>query len=358
MSKFYTLPIKEVRRETADSVSIAFDIPQDLASEFSFTPGQYIVVKTTINGEEVRRSYSICSSPYENDFRIGIKQIPDGLFSTHANQVLKAGDVLDIMPPAGTFVMDDATMKSADHLVGIAAGSGVTPILSIIKAALTQNDSTNFTLLYGNKKTDSIMFLEELEGLKNTYMDRLSIYHFLTEEHPGAELFYGRFDEQKCRSFFTQILPAADVDDFYLCGPIGMVKAAESELMNMKVAGSDIHKELFTTETDENASEKVAQAKKASQKFDVELQVRLDNREHFINASSKEFLLDEASKAGLDVPFACKGGVCCTCKAKVVEGEVDMILNYALEKDEVENGYILTCQSLPKTKKVVIDFDV
>lgn len=358
MSKFYTLPIKEVRRETADSVSIAFDIPQKDRAAFDFVPGQYIVVKTTINGEEVRRSYSICSSPYEDDFRIGIKEIPGGLFSTHANQVLKAGDTLDVMPPTGNFVMDEATMKTAEHLVGIVAGSGVTPVLSIIKAALAKNPTTHFTLLYGNKKTDSIMFLEELEGLKNTYMGRLSTYHFLTEEHPGSDLFYGRFNEEKCRTFFTTVLPVANVDDVYLCGPIGMVKAAESELLNMKMAAGDIHKELFTTENDEQSINKVAEAKKASANFDVELQIKLDNREHFLNASSKEFLLDEASKAGLDVPFACKGGVCCTCKAKVVEGEVDMVLNYALEKDEVEAGYILTCQSLPKSKKVVIDFDV
>lgn len=354
---FEQLTVREVRRETNDCVSIAFEIPENLKASFQFIQGQYITLKTKIGGEEVRRSYSICSSPLDGELRVAVKKVPSGIFSTYANELLKAGDQLDVMPPMGKFFTPLVATQKKNY-VGFAAGSGITPLLSIIKTTLQTEQESTFTLVYGNRNRHSIIFRETLEALKNKYMDRFRLIHILSRETTDTPLNSGRIDTDKCLVLCDKTIDLQQTDEFFLCGPEEMIFAVKNVLEQQKVPAQKIHFELFTTAGQQN--KKITQQEEETDKGPKsKITVKLDGISFDFELSQKgDAILDAALKHGADLPYACKGGVCCTCRAKLVEGEVDMEVNYGLEPDEIEQGFILTCQSHPKSEKVVVDFDV
>jgi ring-1,2-phenylacetyl-CoA epoxidase subunit PaaE len=359
MPKFHPLTVQDIRRETADCVSVAFDLPAELAQDYQFTQGQYLTLKAEINGEEVRRSYSICVSPDDEDLRVAIKKVPGGRFSTFANEVLQAGDTLEVMTPMGNF-FTELNPANEKHYVAFAAGSGITPIMSIMKAVLQQEPNSQFTLFYGNRGVDSIIFHEQIEALKSNYLNRLSVHHLLSREHPGVDLFYGRIDADKCNSIFNLLIDPKDVDEFFICGPEPMIHAVRDTLVDqLKVPSKQVHVELFTSPVAPLVPQQETEEEEAvDQSATSTVQVTVDGEmtTFELNPGGKT-ILDAASEAGSDVPFSCKGGVCSTCKAKVMEGKVKMDINYALEEDEVAAGYILTCQAHPRSERVVISFD-
>lgn len=356
MPKFHSLRICDIRRETTDCVSIAFEVPESLREDYRYVPGQHLTLKTKVDNEEIRRSYSICSSPSDGELRVAVKHLKGGAFSTLANQVLKVGDVLDVMTPMGHFYATPPTSDAQRHYVAFVAGSGITPVMSILQATLQQEPSSRFTLFYGNRTVDSIIFHEKLEALKNIYLQRLSIHYLLTKENPGNDLFAGRINAQKCRVFSQKLFDPRSVDEFFLCGPQEMTEEVRQTLLESGVDRKNIHQELFHT------GEKIAARRKmeiaAGPAIQSQITVTLDGRSfEFPLAATGKSILDAALQAGADLPFACKGGVCCTCRAKLREGKVTMEVNYALEPEEVEAGYILTCQSHPTTARVAVDFD-
>jgi ring-1,2-phenylacetyl-CoA epoxidase subunit PaaE len=354
--KFHTLKVAEVRRETPDAVSIAFDVPADLKESYRFLPGQYLTLRTKLDGLDTRRSYSLCSSPLDGELRVAVKEVPGGAFSSWANQKLAVGTSLEVMTPEGGFYHQPAD-QGAKQYVGFAAGSGITPIMSIIKTTLALEPQSVFTLFYGNKNAGSIIFKRELEDLKDQYLHRLEIHHVLSREDQGTDWLKGRIDAGKCRHFATHIFQPSAVDRFFLCGPDTLIDTVKNTLVELGVADNRIRYELFTTPVAGVAPKKeVSAAPKKGILSSVT--VILDGEEtHFTISSNGETILDAALDAGADVPFACKGAVCCTCRAKVLEGSVTMDMNYALEEEEVEEGYVLTCQSHPQTDKVVVSYD-
>lgn len=353
--KFHTLTVRDVRRETADCVSIAFDVPEALRENYAFIPGQYLTLKTDLDGEEVRRSYSICAGPADHELRVAVKKVEGGRFSTFANEVLEVGDQLDVMTPMGNF-HTDLDPSHRKQYVAFAAGSGITPIMSIMKSVLTQEPDSQFVLFYGNRGTDSVIFLEAIEGLKNEYLGRLRVHHVLSREVSDSELLSGRITKDKCNAFFNVLLDVHDVDEFFICGPQEMNEDIRDLLLERGIDRKKIHLELFTTGIADRGKKK--QVKKDAPDIEAQIQITLDgNTFEFPLHAGGDTILDAALKAGADLPFACKGGVCSTCRAKLESGEVDMDINYALEPDEVEAGYILTCQSHPKTERVAVNFD-
>lgn len=353
-TKYYPLRIRDLRRETSDTVSIAFEVPAELSETFRFTQGQHLNLRAVIDGEEVRRSYSICTGTHENDLRVAVKKVEGGVFSTFANERLHTGDLLEVMPPQGHFY----TELTPDHqnlYVAFVAGSGITPVMSILKTTLVQEPQSCFLLFYGNKGFDHIIFREQLEELKNLYPDRLAVHHILSRESLGSELFQGRLNGDKCRAYGRLLFRAADVDAFFLCGPEEMIFDIKDTLPELGVDAQKIHFELFTTS---GSHKSAVQSNTGKSAFDASITVIQDGTSFdFYLTSDGSTLLDAAMRAGADLPFSCKGGVCSTCKAKVLEGEVEMEVCYGLEPDEVADGYVLTCQSHPKTKRVVVSFD-
>jgi ring-1,2-phenylacetyl-CoA epoxidase subunit PaaE len=354
---FEQLTVREVRRETHDCVSITFEVPEQLKEAFRFLQGQYITLKTKIGGEEVRRSYSICSSPLDHELRVAVKKVPNGVFSTYANELLKAGDSLEIMPPMGKFFTPLLSSQKKNY-VGFAAGSGITPLLSIIKTTLQTEKESTFTLVYGNRNRHSIIFRETLEALKNKYMNRFRLIHILSRETTDTPLNSGRIDADKCLTLCDKTIDLQRTDEFFLCGPEEMIFSVKNVLEEKGVAAQKIHFELFTTAGQQN--KKIQQLETETDKGPKsKITVKLDGISFDFELSQKgEAILDAALKQGADLPYACKGGVCCTCRAKLVEGQVDMEVNYGLEPDEIEQGFILTCQSHPKSEHVVVDFDI
>lgn len=357
MAKFHPLKVKEVRRETPEAVSVELEIPEELQSEFEFVHGQYLTFKHDVDGEEIRRSYSICAAPADNEMRVAVKQVIDGRFSTYANQTLKEGDVLETMKPMGNFTCElDA--NSEKHYAAFCAGSGITPILSIMKSVMEKEPNSRFSLIYGNKNFGSIIFREEIEALKNMHLGRLSVYHVLSREDMGVELNYGRITKEKIELYFDKILDVNDVDEVFLCGPFEMIMAARSVMEERGMDGKKVHFELFGTPDQQKQSDKKESEAQANAAVASSVTVVLDdNRVTFPLTSDGESILETALNNGADLPFACKGGMCCTCKARLVEGKVDMDVNYALEEEEVADGFILTCQAHPQSEKVVVDFD-
>ncbi|HEY8388259.1 MAG TPA: 1,2-phenylacetyl-CoA epoxidase subunit PaaE [Parasegetibacter sp.] len=355
---FYQLKVKDIRRETADCVSIAFDIPEEAKPMFQFTQGQNITVRANINGEELRRSYSICTCPNDDELRVAVKRVEEGKFSSYVNEYLNIGDVLDVMPPTGKFYipLNPANKK---HYVAFAAGSGITPIISIIKTTLQTEPESSFTLVYGNRNRASIIFREELEALKNKYINRFRIYHILSREVTDAPINHGRINADKCEELFNRILDIEQVDDYFLCGPEEMIFSVKDFLTEKGVKPGAIHFELFTTPGSAKNSLSKAFTRQSSENKTSNVTIKLDGTTfQFDLPYNSTSILDAALKQGADLPYACKGGVCCTCRAKLLEGEVEMDVNYALEEDEVKAGFILTCQSHPRTEKIVVDFDV
>lgn len=357
MSKnlFYPLRIKDIEKATDDCSLISFAIEEELREAFAFNQGQYLTLKASIDGEDVRRSYSLCSSPLDNEWRVGIKKIQGGKFSTYANEQLKPGDTIQVMPPNGRFFTPIEKQKAKNY-VAFAAGSGITPIFSIIKTHLQAEPNSTFTLFYINQQVSSIILKEEIDALKNTFLDRFKIFHFLTQEQRSSPLFNGRLDTQKLAIIFDRILPLEQVDDWFICGPQDMIFMLRDYLLEHEVAKKSIHFELFNT--DSNTTNVQRQAKETNSVAHCALTVIEGGKAFQVEMSKGTTILDAALQKGADLPFACKGGVCCTCRAKIKEGKVDMLVNYALEPEEVEAGFVLTCQAIPLSEKVVVDFDV
>ena len=348
--EFHPLTVASVDTQTDESVAVTFEVPDDLRPLFRHTPGQHVVVRTEIDGEEIRRTYSICSAPGEA-VRVGVKRIPNGVFSTWATTELKAGDTLDVMAPIGEFLLDPTT---PGRYVAVAAGSGITPILSMITAALDQQPTSEFTLVYGNRTSLSIMFLEELEDLKNRFPQRFQVVHILSREPHQVPLFEGRIDGDKLRSLAAGLIDPGRVDGWYLCGPLDMVETTRATLDSLGVDEADVHYELFYDQRIEPVPEPADDATGA-----VTVHVTIDGRTSVVKADpTGPPLLDYARSVRAEVPFACKGGMCATCKAKVEAGEVTMEKNYALTEEELAAGYVLTCQSHPVSDEVSITYDV
>jgi ring-1,2-phenylacetyl-CoA epoxidase subunit PaaE len=355
---FHSLKIKDIRKETEDCISISFEVPEELKQEYQFHHGQNITLKLTVDGEEIRRSYSICSSPYENELRVAVKKAFHGKFSSYAIAKLRSGDVMDVLPPTGNFYTSLQPSNKKRYLA-FAAGSGITPIISIIKTTLATEPSSSFTLVYGNRTRSSIIFKEQLDALKNLYMQRLTIHHILSRENTEAPINYGRINVQKCEELNEKLIDIFSADEIFLCGPEEMIFGVKEWLLTNGVENRNVHFELFTIPGQASAGgTETPVLKKTFRGKTSRVTIKLDGVSFdFDLPFDGEPILDAALKQGADLPFACKGGVCSTCRAKLTEGEVEMETNYALERDEVDAGFILTCQSHPRTERVMINFD-
>ena len=356
---FYPLTISGIRKETDNAVCLTFDVPDNLSETYRFTQGQYLTLKAEIDGNEVRRSYSICSGVDDGALRVAVKKIAGGLFSTFANEELGQGDVIEVMPPQGTFFTPLDGDSERNYLC-IAAGSGITPIISIIKTILKREPHSQVTLLYGNRRVATIMFKKELEAVKNRYMARFQWINILSRERQDIEILNGRINNRKGAELIQYLLDLHAVDEFFLCGPEAMISEVSRGLRAEGIDESKIHYELFAVSA-EAAAAKVAKHHERALKMAgmvAQVSVNADGRQtRFELTADGQNILDGALDNGVDLPFACKGGVCATCKAKLLEGQVDMDINHALEADELAAGYILTCQAHPITGRVVVDYD-
>jgi len=356
MSRFHRLPIARIDRETRDAVAITFAVPDALARDFRYEPGQHLTLKADIDGQDVRRSYSICSSSHDGPLRIAVKRAADGVFSTWANERLKAGDTVEVMAPLGHFnVPLDA--QARHHYVGFAAGSGITPLLSIVASTLHAEPLSHFTLFYGNRASGTVMFREELAALKDRFLDRFNLVHVLSREAQDIELLHGRIDRERAEALLDRWVPLAEVDAVFVCGPEGMMDAVTGALRSRGYPDAKVKIERFAASIPKKREHRVARPSAAGRN-ETEVTVIQDGvRKSYTLDRTKENLLDAGLAAGIELPYSCKGGVCSTCRCKLVEGEVDMDVNFALEDYEVARGFILACQSYPATDKVVVDFD-
>ena len=353
---FHSLRVKSITPDTDEAVIVSFDVPAALQNDFQFTQGQHLTLRTHLNGKEERRSYSICSGVDDGELRIGVRKVSGGLMSTWINTQLKAGETIDVLPPEGRFfVPTDATQ--ARHYLGIAGGSGITPILAIMKTVLTREPLSRFTLIYGNRRQSSTMFKEELEDLKNRYLTRLTLHTVFSQEHMDSPLNSGRLTQAKLSEFLSVLIQPQQLDHVFVCGPHGFNDEADAALRAARVPADHIHIERFGVPVDTS----VAITKPAAQPGDAPqaiVQIIRDGLSREIEFRTEHGnLLDAAAAAGLEVPYSCKSGVCCTCRAKLIEGKVRMDRNFALEKHEVAAGFVLTCQAHPLTERVVISFD-
>ena len=354
---FHRLQVADVERVVDDAVAITFEVPDALREEFRFTQGQHLTLRTTLDGEEVRRNYSICAPVSSGRLRVAVKRLDGGRFSRWANEDLRAGDELDVMTPTGRFFvpLDPAAER---HHVFIAAGSGITPVLSLLSTTLEVESRSRCTLVYGNRTTSSIMFLEELQDLKNLHPDRFQLINVLSREAQDVELFNGRIERGKLDQLLATLIPVGDVDEWYLCGPFQMVETARATLLEHGVEAGRVHLELFHVEGEPVRAPRPVSPDGAADATTSTVTIVLDGRATtFELAPYAESILDAALKARGDAPYACKGGVCGTCRAKVVEGTVEMDRNYALEADEIAAGVVLACQSHPTSPTVTLDFD-
>ena len=352
---FHALRVVEIVPETSEANSIRFEVPPDLRQRFAFRAGQHLTLRATLGGEEVRRNYSLCTAPAEGDWMVTVKRIGGGLFSNWVGDALKAGDTVEVMPPHGSFTTEFDAGR-ARHLVGIAGGSGITPVMSLIRTLLSEEPESRFTLLYGNRDSSSVIFLEALAGLKDKHLGRLEIYHFLDAEEQDIALFNGMLDRARCEEAIALLVPdAAEVDGWFICGPGPMMDAAEGALLDRGVPKERIHIERFTA--DRPAGSVVREIEQLqSQAEGVSVAVTLDGRTRRVPFTAGN-ILDSARAAGLPAPFACKAGVCATCRAKVTRGKVEMAARYGLTDEEVAEGYVLTCQSVPLGDGVAVDYD-
>ncbi|MFD9890605.1 1,2-phenylacetyl-CoA epoxidase subunit PaaE [Amycolatopsis sp. NPDC059027] len=348
---FHTLLVAGVERLCADAVAVTFDVPPELAAEFDFRPGQSLTLRRTVDGRDERRSYSICAAAGERP-RVGVREVPGGLFSSWLVHDVRPGDEIEVAAPAGSFTPD---LAAGGHHVLIAAGSGITPVLSIVASLLGGSPDATVTVLYGNRRTDTVMFADELADLKDRWPSRLELVHVLSREPREAELFTGRLDAEKLSALFSALLPVSDVAHWWLCGPFGMVTGAQELLASLGVPGDRVHQELFYV--DDLPPEPVRHPEPGVEGAASDVTLILDGRSTSMSLSRETSVLDGAQRFRPDLPFACKGGVCGTCRAKVTSGKVDMRRNFALEKSEVDAGFVLTCQSLPVSETVTVDFD-
>jgi ring-1,2-phenylacetyl-CoA epoxidase subunit PaaE len=355
MSKFYPLTVSRVKHETRDAVSVTFAVPPELKSTFAYQQGQHLTLRTLIDGEDVRRSYSICSAVQDDLLRVAIKRTPGGLFSSWANESLQPGATLEVMPPMGHFNVPLAP-DSERHYLAFAAGSGITPILSIIKTTLQAEPKSRFTLVYGNRASSSVIFRDELADLKDVYMGRLKLVYVMSREQQDIELFNGRITGDKCSAFLRHWIDIQDIDIAFICGPEDMMHGVSTSLQEAGMAKERIRIELFAASIPKH--EHKPRPVEAGARQQTEVTVIMDgSAASFTMDKDKESILDAGLRAGIDMRYSCKGGVCSTCRCKVVDGNVEMDVNYALQDYEVARGFVLSCQAFPITDKVVVDFD-
>lgn len=353
MSRFHSLEIADRRQETPDSVSLAFAVPEELRQEFAFQPGQYLTVRATIDGEECRRSYSICSGADENELRIAVRKVDSGRFSRFANEALRPGARIDVAPPEGRFT---AEIGASRHYAFFAAGSGITPVISIIRSVLAANPAAQATLFYGNRTTSSIMFRRTLEELKDRHLRRLSVFHVLSRESQDIDILNGRLDGGRIGLLAKTIVRPQDVDGYFLCGPFGMIEQGRAALIAAGVEPACIRAELFSIDGAPTRAPRPAPIH-APHEGEAHVECVLDGRTRRIEVEPGALIIEAAHEQGFEIPHSCRGGMCCTCRCKAVEGEVAMDVNYSLEPWELQAGYVLACQSRPLTAKVTLDFD-
>jgi len=357
--QFYPLQVKGLHKDTENAVVVTFDVPDELADRFGFIQGQYLTLNQKIDGEDVRRSYSICAGLDDGHLRVAIKHVEGGVFSTWANEVLKQGDVLEVMPASGDFFTNIDPEQSKNYLC-ICAGSGITPVLSVIKTVLAREPHSSVTLLYGNQRTVTMMFRHELAFLKNAYMERFHWINIFSREPQEVELLSGHLDNRKGGALNQRLITIKAYDEFFLCGPEAMISEVSRGLRGEGIAEENIHFELFAASA-ENARKAIERHHARAQEYKgkvADVSILSNGREYAFKLSTDgENILDAGLRNGVDLPFSCKGGVCATCKARLLEGEVDMDLNQALRPEEIEKGYILTCQSHPISDKIVVDYD-
>ena len=353
---FHSLEIRDVIRETADCISVSFNVPEALRETFAYRAGQYLTLRAQVGDRELRRSYSLCSAPHEREWRVAIKRVDGGMFSQWAHMLLRAGDSIDVLPPDGHFVYEPQADR-ARHIVLLAAGSGITPVFSILKTALEQEPQSRVTLVFGNRRVKDIIFREPIEDLRDKYLARFQLIHTLTAEVQEAPIANGRVDGAKIASLIPSLVDPKKVDEVYLCGPGAMIEAAASACVEAGVPAARIHKEIFGVP---GASIHAAlRSQPATDSVDgAWVSVIADGIERPLRVGFKgDSVLEVVLASGIDVPYACKAGVCCTCRAQVLEGEVRMDANYTLEQHEVDRGFVLTCQAHPVTEKVRISYD-
>ena len=356
MSKFYPLTVAKVKQETRDAIAVTFDVPAELKPQFAYQQGQHLTLRAMIDGEDVRRSYSICSAVQDEQLRVAIKRVSGGQFSSWANEHLKPGATLEVMPPMGHFNVP-LDPQSERHYLAFAAGSGITPILSIVKTTLQAEPKSRFTIVYGNRASSSVIFRDELTDLKDTYMDRLKLVYVMSREQQDIELFNGRITEAKCGLFLKHWIAIDDIDVAFICGPEDMMHGVSRSLQAAGLAKEKIRIELFAASIPKH--EHKPRRIEAGAQHLTEVTVIMDgNAASFTMDKDKESILDAGLRAGIDMRYSCKGGVCSTCRCKVLDGQVEMDVNYALEDYEVARGFVLSCQSFPITDKVVVDFDI
>ncbi len=351
--RFHTLRVAELHRETADAVSLAFAVPEALRDDYRFAPGQYLTLRATVDCEDIRRSYSICAGPDDGELRVAIKRVTGGAFSNWANDALQVGDTLAVMTPDGRFGVP-VEPDAARTLVAFVAGSGITPVLSILKTVLRREPGSRFILFYGNRSTDSIMFRGALEDLKDRYLSRLSVFHVLSREQQDVPVLNGHLDADKVRLLMRAMAPPEIVDHAFVCGPQPMIEGLEKTLADLGLPRDRIHVERFTPGT--GGRPRAAALPQAAAPHAVATVISEGVRSD-IPVAAGETIIDAAIRAGRNLPYSCKGGMCCTCRARLLEGQVEMTVNYSLEPWETEAGYVLTCQSHPRTPRVVIDYD-
>lgn len=355
--EFHALRVTDVRRETPDAVSIAFAVPPELKDDYRFSPGQHLTLRRDCDGQEVRRSYSICNGLDDSEMRVAVKKVEGGLFSTLCNETIRPGDTIEVMTPQGRFGVMPQSGKARNYLA-VAAGSGITPILSLLRSILTREPDSRFALIYGNRNSKSIIFKEALEDLKDRFLGRLTVHHVLSREQQEIDLFNGRVDAGKIETLLKSFAPAAEIDHAFLCGPGAMIEEAKRVLTRLGTPESHIHIEYFSADgvpvTPRRAA---AGATTSDEKPVAQARITLNGSAYEFPMFDGETVIDAGERAGLEMPYSCRGGMCCTCRGKLVSGEVEMAVNYSLEPWEREAGYVLTCQSRPLTKEIAIDYD-
>jgi len=352
---FHKLKVADVRRETPDAVSISFSVPPELKDEYRFHPGQHLTLRREWNGQDIRRSYSICTGLDDRELRVAVKKVEGGVFSTLCNEIIRPGDMIEVMTPQGRFGVMPQPDEARNYLA-IAAGSGITPVLSLLRSILTREPDSRFMLIYGNRTTKDIIFKEALEDLKDRFLGRLIVHHVLSREQQEIELFNGRIDAEKIETLLKSYAPANKIDHAFLCGPGAMIEDAKATLIRLGAPAGNIHIEYFSTDGIPVAPRPVS-ARPAGEAPVAHARVTLHGTAYDIPMLEGETIIDAGERAGIELPYSCRGGMCCTCRAKLVSGEVDMALNYSLEPWEMEAGYVLTCQARPLTREIVIDYD-
>ena len=354
--EFHKLKVADIRRETPEAVSIAFSVPPELRDDYRFSPGQHLTLRRDCGGQDIRRSYSICAGVDDGELRVAVKKVEGGVFSTLCNDAIKPGDVIEVMTPQGRFGVTPGPDRAHNYLA-VAAGSGITPILSLLRSILTREPESRFALIYGNRTTKSIIFKEALEDLKDRFLGRLVVHHVLSREQQDIDLFNGRVDGAKIETMLKSFAPAAEIDHAFLCGPGAMIEEAKETLTRLGMPGGNIHIEYFSTDGLPVPQRRPVADHAAGETPVATARITLHGSAYELPMFDGESVIDAGERMGLEMPYSCRGGMCCTCRAKLVSGDVRMELNYSLEPWEMAAGYVLTCQVRPLTPQIVIDYD-